>query len=155
MKKSIIKLAKNKYVFYFFVALAIINVLGYFSVKAWECMVLFAAVAYSVNCYANNGTLAILGGLFVSNFVFGCNRVKEGFFEGNAHMNKKDGEDHSGKNHQGKNNNDNTADVQEQVNKALNNLQGGNKDNKDNKQESLNMMESLKNIVSGLQNMKY
>ena len=85
MKKSIIKLAKNKWVFYFFVALAIINVLGYFSVKAWECMVLFAAVAYSVNCYANNGTLAILGGLFVSNFVFGCNRVKEGFFEGMEH----------------------------------------------------------------------
>ena len=151
MKKSIIKLAKNKWVFYFFVALAIINVLGYFSVKAWECMVLFAAVAYSVNCYANNGTLAILGGLFVSNFVFGCNRVKEGFFEGMEHGDKKDGEEHSGKNHQNKN----AADVQEQVNKALNNLQGGNKDNKDNKQESLNMMKSLKNIVSGLQNMKY
>lgn len=92
MKKSIIKLAKNKWVFYFFVALAIVNVLGYFSMKSWECMVLFAAVAYSVNCYAKNGTLAILGGLFVSNFVFGCNRVKEGFFEGMEHGDKKEEE---------------------------------------------------------------
>ena len=49
--------------------------------RSWECIVLFSAVAYSANCYGKNMTVALLAGLFVSNFVFGCNRVKEGFEE--------------------------------------------------------------------------
>lgn len=85
MKKAILKLAKNKYVFYFFVVLAVLNILGYVSMRSWECIVMFAAVAYSVNCYAKNGTLALIGGLFVSNFIFGCNRVKENFEETMKH----------------------------------------------------------------------
>ena len=81
MKKSILKLAKNQYVFYFFVILAVINLLGYLSMRSWECMVMFAAVAYSTRCYVKNDTLAILAGLFVSNFVFSCNKMKENFEE--------------------------------------------------------------------------
>ena len=79
MKKSLIKLTKNKYVFYVVCLLAILNVLGYFSMRSWECIVMFAAVAYSANCYSKNATIALLAGLFVSNFVFGCNQVKESF----------------------------------------------------------------------------
>lgn len=75
------KLAKNKYVFYIFVVLAIINLLGYFGSRSWECIVMFAAVSYSTKCYAKNNTLAILAGLFVSNFVFSCNKMKESFVE--------------------------------------------------------------------------
>ena len=81
MKKSVMKLAKNKYVFYIFVVLALINLLGYFGTRSWECIVMFAAVAYSTRCYAKNDTLAILAGLFVSNFVFSCNKMKESFVE--------------------------------------------------------------------------
>ena len=81
MKKSVMKLAKNKYVFYIFVVLAIINLLGYFGTRSWECIVMFAAVAYSTKCYVKNNTLAILAGLFVSNFVFSCNKMKESFVE--------------------------------------------------------------------------
>ena len=72
-------LLKNKYVCYAVYALAALNVLGYVSTKSWECLALFAATAYSVKCYAKNVVLAILGGLFVANFVFGCGRVKENF----------------------------------------------------------------------------
>ena len=75
------KLAKNKYVFYIFVVLALINLLGYFGTRSWECIVMFAAVAYSTRCYVKNDTLAILAGLFVSNFVFSCNKMKESFVE--------------------------------------------------------------------------
>lgn len=89
MKKTVLKLAKNKYVFYFFVLLAIINLLGYLSMRAWECMVMFAAVAYSTRCYVKNDTLAILAGLFVSNFVFSCNKMKENFEESMKHDKKK------------------------------------------------------------------
>lgn len=81
MKKSIMNLAKNKYVFYAAVIFAVLNVLGYVSMRSWECVVMFAAVAYATRCYANNDTIAILAGIFVANFIFGCNRVKEGFEE--------------------------------------------------------------------------
>ena len=82
MKKNLLnKLINNKIVYYVVLAFSVLNVLGYFSMRAWECIVLFSAVAYSANCYGGNMTVALLAGLFVSNFVFGCNRVKEGFEE--------------------------------------------------------------------------
>lgn len=88
MKKSLMKLTKNKYVFYVVSLLAILNVLGYFSMRSWNCIVMFAAVAYSTKCYAKNNVIAVLAGLFVANFVFGCNRVKENFEEANTPINK-------------------------------------------------------------------
>ena len=81
MKKSLINLTKNKYVFYVVSLLAILNVLGYFSMRSWECVVMFGTVAYLVNIYTKNVTIGLLAGLFVSNFVFGCNQVKESFVE--------------------------------------------------------------------------
>jgi hypothetical protein len=81
MNKALMNLTKNKYVFYVVSLLAILNVLGYFSMRSWSCIVMFAAVAYSAKCYAKNNVLALLAGLFVANFVFGCNQVKENFEE--------------------------------------------------------------------------
>ena len=82
------KLLKNKFLFYIVLALSAINVLGYFSMRSWECIVIFSAVAYSANCYGGNMTVALLAGLFTSNFVFGCNRVKESFKEARAPVEK-------------------------------------------------------------------
>jgi len=81
-------LLKNKYVCYAIYALAALNVLGYVSTKSWECLALFAATTYSVKCYAKNVVLAVLAGLFVANFVFGCGRVKENFVEGKFDLKK-------------------------------------------------------------------
>ena len=72
-------LLKNKYVCYALMALAALNVIGYVTVKAWECLALFSLAGYSAHCYCKNVSVAILAGLFVANFVFGCGRVKEGF----------------------------------------------------------------------------
>jgi len=72
-------LLKNKYVFYGLAFLSIVNIVGYVSVKAYECLALFVLAVYSMHCYCKNESLAILAGLFVANFVFGCGRVKEGF----------------------------------------------------------------------------
>lgn len=69
---------KNKYVFYALASLAVLNVVGYVSVQAWECLALFALTGYGAHCYCNNKSCAILAALFVANFVFGCGRVKEG-----------------------------------------------------------------------------
>lgn len=72
-------LLKNKYVFYGLAVLAVLNVVGYVSVRAYECLALFVLTAYSAHCYCKNESLAVLAALFVANFVFGCGRVKEGF----------------------------------------------------------------------------
>lgn len=77
----------NKYVFYALATLAVLNVVGYVSVKAWECLVLFVLTAYSTQCYTKNKCASILAALFVANFVFGCGRLREGlenFAEGAA-----------------------------------------------------------------------
>jgi hypothetical protein len=83
-KNTLSKLLTNKIVYYIVLAFSVLNVLGYFSMRSWECVVIFSAVAYSANCYGGNMTIALLAGLFASNFVFGCNRVKEGFKEARA-----------------------------------------------------------------------
>lgn len=70
---------KNKYLFYALAVLAALNVIGYASVKAYECLALFLLAGYGMHCYCNNKSLSILAALFVANFVFGCGRVKEGF----------------------------------------------------------------------------
>tara|TARA_X000000950_G_C13675196_1_gene561609 strand:- start:207 stop:665 length:459 start_codon:yes stop_codon:yes gene_type:complete len=72
------KLLKNKYVCYALMVLAAVNVLGYVSVKAWECVVLFAVTAYGVKMMSKNLTLALLAAMFAANYLFGCGRVKEG-----------------------------------------------------------------------------
>lgn len=72
---------KNKYLFYALAVLAALNVIGYASVKAYECLALFLLAGYGMHCYCKNKSLAILAALFVANFVFGCGRVKEGFEE--------------------------------------------------------------------------
>lgn len=72
---------KNKYVCYALMALAALNVIGYLTVKAWECLALFVLAGYSAYCYCKDKSCAILAALFVANFVFGCGRVKEGFEE--------------------------------------------------------------------------
>ena len=69
----------NRYVFYALATLAVLNIVGYVSVKAWECLVLFVLTAYSTQCYNKNKSVSILAALFVANFVFGCGRLKEGY----------------------------------------------------------------------------
>ena len=59
----------NKYLFYALAVLAALNVVGYLTVQAWECLALFVLAAYSAQCYCKNKSASILAALFVSNFV--------------------------------------------------------------------------------------
>jgi len=73
-------LVKSKYFCYFTYALMVINLLGYVSTGAMECVVIFALATFACkSCLSNNMCLCIFGGLFVSNIIFGCSKVKEGF----------------------------------------------------------------------------
>lgn len=69
---------KSNTLYYVALALMVINVLGYVSVGSVECVIVFAIATYLSNMYTKNRSLDILIGLFISNIVFGCGRVKEG-----------------------------------------------------------------------------
>ena len=79
---------KSKYLYYAAVALMAINVLGYVSLGSIECVLVLGGAAYLANQFTKNRTVDIFIGLFVSNILFGCGRLKEGFEE-----NKKTGAD--------------------------------------------------------------
>ena len=72
------KMIKSDMFYYVTVALMAINILGYVSVGSIECVIVFAVATYLSNMYTKNRSLDILIGLFVSNIVFGCGRVKAG-----------------------------------------------------------------------------
>jgi len=76
------KLLKNKYLYYAAVALMVINVLGYVAMGSIECILALGGAAYLAQHFTKNRTLDILVGLFVSNILFGCGRLKEGLEAG-------------------------------------------------------------------------
>ena len=79
---------KNKYLYYVAVALMVINVLGYVSLGSIECVLVLGGAAYLANQFTKNRTVDIFIGLFVSNILFGCGRLKEGFEEENGKAEK-------------------------------------------------------------------
>lgn len=75
---------KNKYLYYLAVALMMLNVLGYVSLGSIECVLVLGGAAYIANHFTKNRTADIFIGLFVSNILFGCGRLKEGFDTGDT-----------------------------------------------------------------------
>jgi len=61
------------------VALMVINVLGYVTLGSIECVLVLGGAAYLANQFTDNRTVDIFIGLFVSNILFGCGRLREGF----------------------------------------------------------------------------
>jgi len=76
----------NKILCYALLFLAVMNVIGYLTTAAYECLVVFGLAYYFAHCYLKNQSAAILVGLFSSNFLFGCGRVKETFVEANEDL---------------------------------------------------------------------
>jgi hypothetical protein len=73
------KVLNHKYFLYAAYALMVVNLLGYVSVSSMECIVVFTLATYLCKyCMSKNQALCIFVGLFVSNVLFGCGRVKEG-----------------------------------------------------------------------------
>lgn len=81
-------LLNHKYFYYFAVFLMIVNVLGYVSIGSIECVLVFGGAAYAANHFTKNRALDIFIGLFASNVLFGCGRVKEGFDNGTEKVRK-------------------------------------------------------------------
>ena len=85
------KILNNKILCYALVVLAVLNVIGYITSSAWECLIVFLLAYYGAERYFSNMSASIIAALFASNFVFGCGRVKETFVEGmkgaKEHMN--------------------------------------------------------------------
>jgi hypothetical protein len=75
------KILNNKILCYALIVLAVLNVIGYITSSAWICLVIFLCTYYGADQYFSNMSASIIAALFVSNFVFGCGRVKETFVE--------------------------------------------------------------------------
>lgn len=89
-------LVKSKYFCYFTYALMVINLLGYVSTGSMECVVIFALATFACkSCLSTNMCLCIFGGLFVSNIIFGCSKVKEGMLNAEKTGCTEDNEDFS------------------------------------------------------------
>ena len=76
------KILNNKILCYALVVLAVLNVIGYITSSAWECLIVFLLAYYGAEQYFSNMSASIIAALFASNFVFGCGRVTETFVEG-------------------------------------------------------------------------
>ena len=86
------KIIKNKYLYYAACVLAAINLLGYVSQGSMECIIVFGIATYAAHYLTKNRAIDIFAGLFVSNVLFGCGRIKEGFHDKaeNANMSIED-----------------------------------------------------------------
>ena len=71
----------NKILCYAMLFLATMNIIGYLTTGAYECLLVFSVAYAGVNHLCKNQTCAILGGLFAANLLWGCGRVKETFVE--------------------------------------------------------------------------
>lgn len=71
----------NRIVRLVFLALAVLNIIGYLGTGAYECLLVFAVGYALTDNYCHNQSCSILGALFAANFVWGCGRVKETFVE--------------------------------------------------------------------------
>jgi len=76
------QILRSQVLYYVALVLMVINLLGYVSLGSVECIVIFGIATYAANYFTKNRSLDILAGLFVSNVVFGCGRIKEGFEDG-------------------------------------------------------------------------
>ena len=72
------KIIKNKYLYYAACVLAAINLLGYVSQGSMECIIVFGIATYAAHHFTKNRAVDIFAGLFASNVLFGCGRIKEG-----------------------------------------------------------------------------
>ena len=88
MAFNVQKIIDSKVLYYAAMILMIVNVLGYVSQGSIECILVFALSYYILSSksgipkkYAKLPSLSIFGGLFVSNVIFGCGKVKEGMEE--------------------------------------------------------------------------
>ena len=71
----------NKILCYAMLFLATMNIIGYLTTGAYECLLVFSVGYAGVNYLCKNQTCSILGALFAANFLWGCGRVKETFVE--------------------------------------------------------------------------
>jgi hypothetical protein len=76
------KILNNKIVIIVAYVLATLNVIGYISISAYECALVFGAAIFVLNYFTKHVSLQILGALLASNVLFGCGRARksnEGF----------------------------------------------------------------------------
>jgi hypothetical protein len=82
VQNMLMKVLNHKLVFVALVLLSVLNVVGYAMVRSYNCLGIFAGTAVVVHLLTKHKALALLGAIFVANFVFSCSKVKESMWCG-------------------------------------------------------------------------
>ena len=73
------KIIKNRILYYVALVLLLLNIILYIRNRSLECMVILALALFLSHQFTKNYTVDIFIGLLVTNVLFVCRKVKEGF----------------------------------------------------------------------------
>ena len=77
------KILKNNIVLTVIWVICTINVIGYVSIAAYECILVFVLAGYALKNFVPYTSVQLLGGLLIANILFGCGRARNsGVWEG-------------------------------------------------------------------------
>ena len=79
--KLVKKIINHKVFFWMVIFIAIINLTVFILDKSYNCVIIFVAAAFLSIHFIKNMALALFTTILISNFVFGCTKVKEGLTE--------------------------------------------------------------------------
>jgi hypothetical protein len=96
VQNMLMKVLNHQLVLVALVLLSVLNVVGYGMVRSYNCLGIFAGTAVVVRMLTKHNALALLGAIFVANFVFGCSKVKEGMEDKKENENEGEDEEKKG-----------------------------------------------------------
>jgi hypothetical protein len=83
MKKILSNLVKHKYTLYIMYALVMFNLYNYYKYSKFSCAFITLGVFMLSNKFlTKNKSVSIFVAIFLTNFVFGCNKLIEGHYPG-------------------------------------------------------------------------
>ena len=77
-KNFIKKILKSNIAFWFIMFVSIAQILIFIKDKSYNCLLIFIVSAFVLKKLSNNIPLSLFTSLLISNFIFGCKKVKEG-----------------------------------------------------------------------------
>ena len=77
-KNFINKLLKSNIAFWFIMFVSIAQILIFIKDKSYNCLLIFIISSFVIKKLSNNIPLSLFTSLLISNFIFGCKKVKEG-----------------------------------------------------------------------------
>jgi len=86
--KVINRVVNNKYFFWLVIFFSIAQIIIFIQDKSYKCLLIFIILSFLFNNFSKKIALSLSISLIVSNFIFGCQKVKEGLINQNDNQMK-------------------------------------------------------------------